>query len=249
VDIDELDENSDFADESQITGGYLLEYDVNGPNDEINYFHSQVCRFPVTIKEPDEDVITSWEHPSYMYVKNYINKLELLLDADKLNLQRWSEVEELIDVKSYIDWWLVHEVACNGEAMHPKSCYMYKKRDGKLYAGPAWDFDYGTFGPNSDRLILPSLLYYKYLFQYPEFRLAVKERWAEVKDILADVDSYILKQADLIRASNEVNISKWPITQNINRDEKMTFDEAIESMRTVFKTRMKLVEDYISNLN
>ena len=133
--------------------------------------------------------------------------------------------------------------------MHPKSCYMYKKRDGKLYAGPAWDFDYGTFGPNSDRLILPSLLYYKYLFQYPEFRLAVKERWAEVKDILADVDSYILKQADLIRASNEVNISKWPITQNVNRDEKMTFDEAIESMRTVFKTRMKLVEDYISNLN
>ena len=98
VDIDELDENSDFADESQITGGYLLEYDVNGPNDEINYFHSQVCRFPVTIKDPDEDVITSWEHPSYMYVKNYINKLELLLDADKLNLQRWSEVEELIEI-------------------------------------------------------------------------------------------------------------------------------------------------------
>lgn len=249
VDIDELKENSDFTDKSQITGGYILEYDQNGPYDEINYFYSQVQNYPVTIKEPDEEVITSWEHPGYLYIQGFVNDLEQLFEADKGNLQRWSEIEELIDVRSYIDWWLVHELAYNGEAMHPKSCYMYKARNGKLYAGPVWDFDYGTFSPNSNRLLLLSLLYYKYLFQYPEFKLAVKKRWAEVDDTLADVDGYILKQAELIRASNEVNISKWPITQFINRDEKMAFDDANENMRAVLKNRIKIVGDYISSLN
>lgn len=248
VNIDELDEKTDFADETQITGGYLLEYDKYGPNDEINYFYSQVQNYPVTIKEPDEEVITSWEHPGYLYVQGYINNLEQLFEADKNALARWDEIDALIDVTSYIDWWLVHELVCNGEVIHPKSSYMFKKRDGKLCAGPAWDFDYGTFRQNSNSLILLSSLYYKYLFKYPEFKLAVKERWTEVKDVLADIDNYISEQADLIRASNEVNISKWPITQTVNRDENMTFDEAVESMRAVLKDRMKLVVDYISNL-
>ena len=159
-----------------------------------------------------------------------------------------AEIDALIDVTSYIDWWLVHELVCNGEVNHPKSSYMFKKRDGKLCAGPAWDFDYGTFRQNSNSLILLSSLYYKYLFKYPEFKLAVKERWTEVKDVLADIDNYISEQADLIRASNEVNISKWPITQTVNRDENMTFDEAVESMRAVLKDRMKLVDDYILSL-
>ena len=249
VDIDELKENSDFTDKSQITGGYILEYDKNGPNDEINYFYSQVQNYPVTIKEPDEEVITSWEHPGYLYIQGFVNDLEQLFEADKDALARWDEIAALIDVTSYIDWWLVHELAYNGEANHPKSCYMYKARNGKLYAGSVWDFDYGTFSPNSNRLILISSLYYKYLFKYPEFKLAVKKRWAEVDDTLADVENYILEQAELIRASNEVNISKWPITQFINHDEKMAFDDAIENMRAVLKNRIKIVGDYISSLN
>ena len=227
---------------------YLLEYDKYGPNDEINYFYSQVQNYPVTIKEPDEEVITSWEHPAYLYIQGYVNSLEQLLEADKDSLVCWSEIEGLIDVTSYIDWWLINELVCNGEVIHPKSSYMYKKRDGKLYAGPVWDFDYGTFRRGSKSLILLSSLYYKYFFEYPEFRLAVKERWAGVKDVLADVDGYILEQAGLIKASNELNISIWPIAQTINYDEKMTFDEAVESMHQVFLDRMKLVDDYILGL-
>ena len=246
--IDELDEKTDFADESQITGGYLLEYDKYGPNDEINYFYSQVQNYPVTIKEPDEEVITSWEHPAYLYIQGYVNELEKMLEADKDALVCWSEIERLIDVTSYIDWWLINELVCNGEIIHPKSSYMYKKRGGKLYAGPVWDFDYGTFRRGGKSLILLSSLYYKYFFAYPEFRLAVKERWAGVKDVLADVDGYILEQAGLIKASNELNISIWPITQTVNYDEKMTFDEAVESMRQVFLYRMELVDDYILSL-
>jgi hypothetical protein len=57
------------------------------------------------------------------------------------------EYADYIDIDTYIDWWLVHELAFNGEPNHPKSTYMHKDRNGKLKAGPVWDFDwaYGSY--------------------------------------------------------------------------------------------------------
>jgi hypothetical protein len=182
-----------------------------------------------------------------MYVKNYINKLELLLDADKLNLQRWSEVEELIDVKSYIDWWLVHEVACNGEAMHPKSCYMYKKRGGKLYAGPIWDFDYMTFNPNYKYFNVKSTLWYTYLFKYPEFQSAVRLRWMELEDTFVEMDQYIVNIAEKVRESNACNIEMWPISSTVNGDESMPYDDAIQRMRAAYNYRIERVRTNVSS--
>ena len=250
VDIKELDEKTDYNDMSLITGGYILEYDTNNPKtNEKNYFYSKIKNYPVTIKEPDEDVITSSEHPAFLYVQEYVNNLEQLFEEDKRENARWNEIENLIDVKSYVDWWLIHELARNSEVLNPKSSYMYKQRNGKLYAGPIWDFDWLTFTMNNkNHTVVTTALYYSYLFKYPEFRIAVKERWSEVKDTFADIENYILSQADLIRLSNEVNIEKWPITKSVNGDEEMTFDEAIEAMRLAFRTRLELIESYISSL-
>ena len=238
VDIAELDENSDFSDASEVTGGYILEFDVYGPNDEVNYFYSSVKNFPVTIKEPDEDVITSWSHPGYLYIKEYIGKVERVFEDDKNSRKRWAEIESLIDVTSYIDWWLVHEVCINGEPGHPKSSYMYKDRDGKLYAGPLWDFDWGTFTPNVNGAIIAHTLWYGYLFRYSEFKAAVKERWGEVKGVYESVGTYLDEQAEALRESNELNIAMWPITQVVNGDEMMDYDQAITRMKNSFNHRI-----------
>lgn len=250
VNIDELDKETNFNDATQITGGYVLEFDTNNPiTGEINYFYSKIKNYPVTIKDPDEEVITSWEHPGFIYIQEYINNLEEIFEDDKTKKNRWNKIDELIDVTSYIDWWLVHELARNSEALHPKSCYMYKKRDGKLYAGPVWDFDWGTFTMNNkNHPVATTALYYGYLFGYPEFKLAVKERWTELKETFANIDNYILEQAELIESSNETNIEKWPITKTSNGDENLEFDEAIEKMRSAFKSRMETVDSYISAL-
>ena len=187
VDIDKIDENTDVDNVSQISGGYLLEFDVYGPEDEVNYFYTSVKKFPVTIKEPDEEIITSWTHPAYVYIKEYIDQVELTLEEDKDKLAKWNDIASLIDIQSYIDWWLIHEVTYNIEARHPKSCYMYKKRDGKLYAGPVWDFDWETFRPVDNDLRIVSCLWYGYLFSYPEFKREVVSRWAEVRESFVSI--------------------------------------------------------------
>lgn len=248
VDVAELDEDSDFNDASQVTGGYILEFDVYGPNDEINYFYSSVKNFPVAIKEPDEDVITSWSHPGYFYIKEYVGKVEKVFEEDKNSRKRWTEIDKLIDITSYIDWWLVHEVCINGEPGHPKSSYMYKERDGKLYAGPLWDFDWGTFTPDVNRAIIANTIWYGYLFRYAEFKTAVKKRWGEVKSIYESVSVYLDEQAETLRESNEVNINMWPITQVVNGDESMSYDQAITRMKDSFNHRISSIDTYIRAL-
>ena len=250
VDIDELDEDTDFTDPSQVSGGYILEFDEYAERDEPNYFWSKVIDIndgtPIAIKEPDEEVITSHDHPAFLYIQNYVHSIEDLLEADKTDLARWAEVDALIDVTSYIDWWLVHELSTNREPNQPRSCYMYKKRDGKLYAGPAWDFDYMTFDPNYNYFNLKATMWYPYLFKYPEFIAALKARWAEVEEIFKGIDQYIVTTAEKIKESNEINLSMWPISSTVNGDESMSYDEAIETMRAAYQNRLTRVGNNIS---
>lgn len=250
VNIDELDEDTDFTDPSQVSGGYILEFDEYASKDEPNYFWSKIIDTddgtPIAIKEPDEEVITSHDHPGFLYIQNYVHGIEDLLTADQTDLARWSEIEALIDITSYIDYWLIHEITTNLEPNQPRSCYMYKKRDGKLFAGPAWDFDYMTFNPNYNHFNLKSTMWYSYLFKYPEFKTALKARWAEVEEIFKGMDEYIVNTAEKIRESNEVNLAMWPISGTVNGDESMTYDDAIERMRAAYQNRLTRVGNNIS---
>ena len=248
VNVDELDEDTDFTDAEQVTGGYILEFDVYGPQDEINYYYTSVKGYPVAIKEPDEEVITSWSHPGFTYISGYTNSVEQLLEADKNSRSRWSGISDMIDINSYIDWWLVHELTLNWEPGHPKSSYMYKKRSGKLYAGPVWDFDWGTFSSNYTDPIITESLWYGYLFKYPEFKTAVKQRWNEVKSSCESIDQYISEIAAQIKDSNEANIKMWPIDGTTNGDENLSFDKAIERMKESYKTRLRVMDNFISGL-
>lgn len=251
VNIGKLDEDSDMNDPETISGGYILEYDEYAQRDEPNFFWSKIVDTddgtPIAIKEPDEEVITSHNHPAFLYIKNYVHHIEDLLEADKDVHTRWKEIEELIDVTSYIDYWFIHELTSNLEPNQPRSCYMYKKRGGKLYAGPIWDFDWGTFNPNYKYFNIKSTLWYSYLFKYPEFKSAVKLRWAELENVFKDIDQYIDRIAEMVHESNAMNLEMWPISSTVNGDESLTYDEAIERMRAAYRYRIERVKINVSS--
>lgn len=69
---------------------------------------------------------------------------------DKLSAGNYSEAYKTLDLTSMVDFLLIQEVMMNGELWHPKSSYMYIN-EGKLYAGPIWDFDWETI-PNINKL-------------------------------------------------------------------------------------------------
>ncbi len=44
-------------------------------------------------------------------------------------------------IDAAIDYYCVQETSSNGDAYNSSSTYLYKKRNGKLFWGPLWDFD------------------------------------------------------------------------------------------------------------
>ncbi len=237
--------------EPNVTGGYLIELDTN--YDEPNKFRSNYgtasdgYTMPVNIKEPDEEVILSGS-AQFNYIKNYYNTIEGVLY--KSNFPSGSTYQELIDIDSYIDWWLVFEITGNEEPNHPKSCYMNKDRGGKMKAGPVWDFDWGTFVPGDTGFLISNSLWYGRLFKDPVFVARVKERWAAVKPMLdSNIPVYIDEQAANVKESAVMNHEMWPITiWRPNGDEDISFDAAIDRMKEAFKARMNNLNNAINNL-
>ena len=101
---------------------------------KISRDYSRTC----CVKFPD------FEDPAYdpevhlAYISNYLDECLLAMSN-----QDWEKVCELIDVDSFIDHYIIQEVFANKDAFWC-SIYFYKEPNGKLYAGPVWDFDQGA---------------------------------------------------------------------------------------------------------
>ena len=246
VNVKEMNEME--TDPSKITGGYLMELDTYF--DEPRQFKSARFNLPWMFKEPDEEGLSD---AAFNYFKGYVNGLEDIL-KDETRLKN-HEYEELFDVDSSIDWFFVHELATNTEPHSwwpyegPHSCYMHKDRGGKLISGPVWDFDYHGFCPDYAKTwVCRDALYYKALVKDEKYRNRMLERWAMLKDKFAKLPDYIDEMVDKISLSEKYNQDMWPINNNENGDEKMSFKEAIDRMKKAFKKKLDWMDANLKNL-
>ncbi len=235
VNITEM-EATDIDNEGR-TGGYLLEYDTYF--DEVNKFRTELRNMPVNIKDPDEDVLA----PVHLdYIKDYINHLEQVLAGDFT----YAEISTLIDVDSFIDWWLVNELVQNYEAVHPKSSYMHKDRNGVLRAGPLWDFDYGTFIGTSQQWIIINSIYYGDLFRNSLFKMKAKERWLSHKPALEALADFIDSTESAISESAEINQKLWPTPDEPNSEGSLNYKGAVNRLRRSYLSRLRWIDSQIS---
>ena len=209
--------NASFAD-----CGYLLEFDDN--YDETYKFQTTYRKLPAMFKDDvDDSSIRS-------QVQSRVNNIETYLRNGN-----YSAAFELLDIYSVIDWWFIHELAMNKEYRHPKSVYMYMDGDGKLCAGPVWDFDYQTypnisnvnsihssagqsgFGYTASQWLYSGsnssdpYMWYPLLFKSADFRNAVKERWQTMKPALSAAVADIAEMGQANKVSWEYNFAMWPI--------------------------------------
>lgn len=145
VDIATLNPTDIFYPE--ITGGYMLKFDYWNSTDSwlLNYSPIDHPSFDVHMVYvyPQADSIVPSQKT---YIQGFINDFETALYdpsfADPVNGFR-----KYISTRSWLDYFIVNEVARNGDGFK-KSRYFYKEKDpttgvlGKLKAGPVWDFDW-----------------------------------------------------------------------------------------------------------
>ena len=221
--------------------GYLIEIDKNF--DEVSKFYSPIRNMPFMLKEPDEEEITP---ESFSYIQNRVTEIENALYGTGSTTEGYLPY---IDLDSFIDYWMVYELTSTGEPTHPKSVYMWTGEDGKFHAGPVWDFDYFTFQPYyNNMLINTNAVWNDRIINDPNNKAAIKARWEESREKYRAIASEIDRQYEAIKESAEYNATIWPLNLNVNRDDAMSVEEAVARMKGFYEKHFEYMDSYINSL-
>lgn len=202
--------------------GYLVEYDAYATGEEgVDYFRVDGLKYPFTVHSPDpeeymeEDISKATYMRQVAYIKDYVSRVY----TAALN-KNFTTFSELVDVASFVDMYILHELFKNVDAGY-SSFYLYKKPGGKLYAGPPWDFDATTnIGDRGDRT--PKGIYvadsvqqgspncaselFIALYQTAGFKSAVKARW---KQLSPDIGEFLDERLnDAVYEENKAAMGK-----------------------------------------
>ena len=142
VDIAKLTGDENTGDD--LTGGYILQQNLWNPSNSFQSNFSPIDHpgFDVHFlyEYPEPDTITT---PQRGYIAAFVDSLETAL-YDPTFADPIEGYRKYLDVPSFINYFLVNEVAHNADGFK-KSVFFHKDKNsngGKLKAGPVWDFDW-----------------------------------------------------------------------------------------------------------
>lgn len=210
-----LTEQTEVAPQRVVTDpatGFLVEFD-DYDGEEIH--STPILDLPLKIKRPDVAAMQPEARAAEVArIMGLFTRLEEAIAAP----DGPGDYAPLVDVDSLVDWFLVHEIAHNVEPRHPKSCFFHRGPDGRIVAGPLWDFDwaYDYEGEATDVLALRDAFWFRHLFEDPAFRTRVKARWREIKAPHVDaLPAFIDALAAAIGPAVEADGRLWPTDEDV----------------------------------
>ena len=234
--------------------GILLSLDVDdGPNENPyadDNFWSEVYKMPCCVKYPDDEMFTPNTVDS---VRTVFAQLEQAIKS-----KNYAQVEQLLDIPSFIKYLQIQEFVYNVELSAPRSIFLHKDGDGKWVMGPLWDLDAGYdfdwsnmyaghdfFASFTETVMGSNPLkrngnynyvpqFFTDLFGCKEFVKAYKEQWAACKDTIVDhAWAHCMRYVEEMRASGVIDreFQRWPLKGK-------TFDTELEKMRQWLKNRL-----------
>jgi hypothetical protein len=125
---------------SAVTGGYILKIDVKDA-DEVGWVTQrnvpeQGYNSVVLVAPKADDIAPA----QLAYIQGYVQQMEDALAENRSTGFAQRTYLDFIDRDSWVDHHLLNVFVCNPDAF-TRSAYFTKERNGKLKAGPVWDFD------------------------------------------------------------------------------------------------------------
>ena len=234
VNINEMKVTDTDAD--KITGGYLMEVDfrlhkdycigntwdpacVNGVNTQraIDFcMDSKHGMSPACLANPETLHDAAWFAQRAYIEKHYVDMEAALFGSNFTDPA--TGYAAYLDVDSVINYYLVNEVFKNVDGASA-SFYLYKKRGGKIFFGPVWDFDlsignagYDGVG-NSSGWHIRNAPWFAQLFKDPAFQAKVKARWKVLKDEgkLDYIEQYAQARVTWLDTQQKKNYQLWSV--------------------------------------
>lgn len=188
--------------------GFLMEMDVAYYAQEDNYF-VDVTGTPFVIKNPEE-----CSNEQIKFVTDYFNAAMSCALAGGKNEETGVGVWDYIDMESLAKYYVFQQLVKNPDAFFSSS-YFYLPTEGKLMAGPAWDFDssFGVVVENNYKSttgIINSAGWMSAFVNLPEFKEAVKGIQAKYASPAAmSENAKISAYANMLSSSRKMNDALW----------------------------------------
>ena len=174
-----------------LTGGYITKADkTEGADVAAWWMESYVEGYYTAFihEHPKPTTVTSQQH---FYIESQFQNLAATAGANNASLV--SGYPSVIDLPSFVDFMLINEIASNADG-YQFSTFFHKDRNGKLRAGPVWDFNltYGNdlFIWGFDRSHTDiwqfddggniGAKFWKDLFDDATFKCYLRKRWIEL---------------------------------------------------------------------
>jgi len=257
VDIDDLekdDATKAATDLPTISGGYLLGMSPYGDEEGLSFSTSRGNSYE--IESPSFEGYTN--KAQFNYISNYVQKTEDAIYGTNFKDSKGVSYSDYMDVNSAIDYYWMQEVSMNGDGFLSTSTYLYKKRDGKLYWGPLWDFDYVAWGAtefsgnNVSGFTQNQKTWFAQLLQDDEFYNKVKLRWPAIKAELLDSckdGGKIDKYAEQLDVSQKYNYDVWSMYDNYGEDMgKVSYDSEVVRLKSWIKERVSWIDANLKNV-
>ena len=238
--------------------GFLLEIDKKSDEGEITFPLAHLPDAVINIKEPEEIAVGD---DNYNYIRDYVTAFEEALFSDDF-LDPEKGYAKYIDEDSFVEWYLVNEIAKNCDAKLWTSCYMNLRRGEKLKMGPLWDFDvaFGGFWETDfgiTVLNVPTGFYimeaswFQRLFMSPTFVAKVKNRFADYfrdrQQIYNRIDASAAQVKPLIYNENLL-WERLCDTSLPRRDVEDLYDDLIDRLKAWIELRMLWLNEHVAAL-
>ncbi len=208
-----------------LSGGYITKSDKTTGGDPVawtmsSYASWQTVDFIHELPKPEN--VSSTQNT---YIKGQF--MSLKTTAANGNTSFSNGYPSLIDVPSFVDFMVMNEFASNVDG-YQLSTFYHKDRNGKLRAGPIWDFNltYGNdlfmYGYDRSHTDLwqfdnddnDGAKFWKDLFDEPSFKCYFSKRWAEMTAAgkplnLESIDAFIDNTVAYISAAALRENEKW----------------------------------------
>ena len=169
-------------------GDFLIECERERVEEDTTYIITELQHIRFIVKEAESDTEE---------ILACLRKAEEALATHELD-----RISEVIDVDSFVNDYILNEYLLQSDVANSSSYFFWK--NGKLYAGPAWDFDLsaGNYNPgiedyyrvfydedgNSYRgFFVNQNYYYRMLYECPAFVELVKARFAAIQPIIRNI--------------------------------------------------------------
>lgn len=249
-------------------GSYI--YATNYTNGSYSDY-SGSYKFRWGLKSPDDGDLGSYAEGgrstvAYEFINGRVTEVEQFLFTSSFTSKTLDEINQYINLDSFIEYWLTFELTMNHEPNNPGSCYMhYYDTDGKLYMGPVWDFDYGTYLTSSQfnddglynnkdtHFLIANSLWYCRLLQNSNVQNYISERWPTYKAAAEAAIAKISAIKTYQTASSKYNFKTessyglWNVDKDPNSEKSMSYSNAVDRISTNLTSRVSQLNTLITN--